>query len=133
MKRIRLNRNVEPVGYGRPPKKHQFKPGQSGNPRGRPKGAMSTDALVRKILDGKLDLRIGGAARKVSVREAILTRFTEFALKGNPKAAAFLLHRYDSAAAQPGDDVGTDREMHDTIDFYVKRYLQRTSNDNGKS
>ncbi len=28
--------NDEEVGFGRPPKQHQFKPGQSGNPRGRP-------------------------------------------------------------------------------------------------
>ena len=27
------------VGYGRPPVNRQFKPGQSGNPRGRPKGS----------------------------------------------------------------------------------------------
>jgi hypothetical protein len=27
----------EPVGYGRPPTRSRFKPGHSGNPRGRPK------------------------------------------------------------------------------------------------
>ena len=26
------------VGYGKPSREHQWKPGQSGNPRGRPKG-----------------------------------------------------------------------------------------------
>lgn len=27
------------VGYGRPPRRHRLKPGQSGNPKGRPKGS----------------------------------------------------------------------------------------------
>jgi hypothetical protein len=31
--------NDDEVGYGKPPKHGQFKPGKSGNPRGRPRGA----------------------------------------------------------------------------------------------
>lgn len=61
-----------------------------------------------------------------------MVSFSEACL-GNSKAAAFLLQRYDAAAAQPGDDVDTDREMQDTIDFFVMRYLKRTSNDNEKN
>ena len=83
------------VGYGKPPKQHQFQPGQCGNRKGRPKGVKNTLTLLRDILDRKIEVRIGGTLRKMSVREAILTRFAEAALKGDTKSAAFLLQRYD--------------------------------------
>jgi hypothetical protein len=40
----------EGVGYGRPPKQHQFKKGESGNPRGRPKKS------GRKPKPGEIDI-----------------------------------------------------------------------------
>lgn len=35
-KRVRLEPSDDDVGYGKPPKTYQFKPGKSGNPKGRP-------------------------------------------------------------------------------------------------
>jgi hypothetical protein len=52
------------VGYGRPPVQHRFKPGQSGNPKGRPKG-----------------------------RKNEATIWIESALKGDSRSAAFILSR----------------------------------------
>jgi hypothetical protein len=85
------------VGYGKPPKQHQYQPGQSGNPKGRPKGAKSTSTLLRETLDRKIEVRTGATVRKVSVRETILIRIAEAALKGDIKSAQFLLRRYDIA------------------------------------
>ena len=38
------------VGYRRPPRHSRFQPGQSGNPRGRPRGVKSLSVIVRKIV-----------------------------------------------------------------------------------
>jgi hypothetical protein len=114
------------VGFGRPPKQHQFRPGQSGNPKGRPKGAKSTDTLLRNILDRKIELRVGGIMRRISIREAILTRFTEDALKGNPKSATFLLNRYDTLDSREAPAPGTDDQ--EIIEAFTSRLLQNERN-----
>jgi hypothetical protein len=46
-KRIRSKSSPYKVGYGRPPKATQFKPGKSGNPKGRPKGPKSVGAVLQ--------------------------------------------------------------------------------------
>src|SRR4051812_38660421 len=48
------------VGPGRPPREHMWKPGQSGNPGGRPKG-QSVTALMRKLLGPRAQPEEAGA------------------------------------------------------------------------
>jgi hypothetical protein len=113
------------VGYSKPPREHQFQPGQSGNPKGRPKGAKNTANLLRDILDRKVEMRTSGTLSRVSVREAMLTRFAEAALKGDVKAAGFLLQRYD--AAEAGDEHARDIATQDEqkiIDAFLQSYPQ---------
>jgi hypothetical protein len=113
------------VGYGKPPKAHRFRPGQSGNRRGRPKGAKNTATLLREILDRKIEVRTGTTVRKISVREAILTRFAESALKGDSKSAGFLLQRYD-ASQTVADHSSTDvtADEREIVDAFLKEHLK---------
>jgi hypothetical protein len=105
------------VGYGRPPVAHQFKPGQ---PRGRPKGAKNEATIVSDLLNRKVDVRQGPARRKISVHEAILLRFTEAALKGNTKAAAFLFNRYAGKSdTERDDDLNADDQ--EVLDAFARR------------
>jgi hypothetical protein len=92
--RLKPRRRDSDAGYGRPPRAHQFKPGQSGNPRGRPKGAKNESTILREIFERKIESRSEGRSRKITVLEGILLRITEDSLKGNTKSAAFLLNRY---------------------------------------
>ena len=106
------------VGYGRPPKHSQFKPGHSGNPKGRPKGAKNEATIWRNVFNKRVAIREGGRQRKVSLLEAMILKFVENALKGNTKTAAFALNRYrlaegDSAPADEADQ--DDREVFETF------------------
>jgi hypothetical protein len=114
------------VGYGKPPRQYQFKPGQSGNRKGRPKGAKTTATLLRELLDRKITIRSEDAVHRISIREAMLTRFAEAALKDDTKCASFLLQRYDALqetdSSQPHITTAEDREI---IETYFETYLNK--------
>jgi Family of unknown function (DUF5681) len=114
------------TGYGKPPEQYRFRPGQSGNPKGRPKGAKNPATLLQDILDRKIEVRTGSTLCKMSVLEAMLTRIAESALKGDTKSAAFLLQRYDTPEA-PDEHAtnGAAPEEQEIIDAYLKAYLKR--------
>jgi Family of unknown function (DUF5681) len=119
---IAPRRIADAVGYRRAPQAHQFKPGQTGNPRGRPKGAKNEATILRALLNRKIDIREGGKVRKITVLEAILLRFIEEALKGNTKAAAFLFNRYGGTQAdssRPDEELNEDDRK--VLDAFVRR------------
>ena len=83
------------VGYGKPPKASQFKPGQSGNRRGRPKGRSGTSKSVATTLEDMLNkqvlVRDGNGTRKVTMLEAILHGIGVRAFKGDAKAVQAMI------------------------------------------
>lgn len=81
-----------PVGKGRPPVNTRFQPGQSGNPKGRKKSRPSVHEQVSAVLQRKIPLTEHGATRMVSVQEGMLLAIGQKALRGDLKAAAFLLN-----------------------------------------
>ena len=74
------------VGYKKPPKETQFKSGQSGNPKGRPKGSTSTAALLKKALAMPVTHMVNGNLKKTSRDAAIYVNLTAKAVKGDIKA-----------------------------------------------
>ena len=77
--------------YQRPPRKGQFKPGQSGNPRGRPKGSKNIRTYVHELLGAKILVKEDGKTRKIPRAEAIAIQFVNLAAKGDPKGLAAVM------------------------------------------
>jgi hypothetical protein len=81
------------VGPGRPPKEHQFRKGQSGNPGGRPKNE-SVTATIRRMLQGEHNGR--------PIQDILVERMIKEALSGK---YPFLRELLDRAEGRPNQKV----------------------------
>ena len=79
------------VGYARPPKASQFRPGQSGNPAGRKKGSRNIGTMVQAALDEKVVITLNGQKKTVSKLEAAFIQQSNRAAGGDPKAVKRML------------------------------------------
>jgi hypothetical protein len=121
-KRARSAPDDNDVGYGKPPRAHQFKPGQSGNPKGKPKGAKSEATILQDLLQHKIGLSEHGKTRRITLHEAILRRIAEDCLKGDTKSAAFLLNRYHAMTSNEPDESGLSEDEKTVLETYLKKY-----------
>ena len=79
------------VGYGKPPKSGRFKPGQSGNPRGRKKGTRGLKTDLLNELSAKSSIRINGKEVKGTRQQLMIMTQSIRAAAGDLKASALLL------------------------------------------
>jgi hypothetical protein len=79
------------VGYGKPPTQNQFKPGQSGNPKGRPKGQPGFYELFLREASRLVKLETPGGVQAVSKAEVVLRRLFNSANTGDLGASKLLL------------------------------------------
>ncbi|MCV2866831.1 DUF5681 domain-containing protein [Albidovulum sediminicola] len=100
--------NPEAVGYGKPPKAHQFKPGQSGNPKGRPKGPGSLMKCIMKHAGKKVTVIEGGVEKRMPKMDVVIAAMFGKASKGDVSAARLLAtlilaaRELQEESAQPG-------------------------------
>jgi len=74
------------VGYKRPPAHTRFRQGQSGNPRGRPRGSKSLKSILQNELDRRINITENGKRKKVSVSEALVKKQIAKALGDSDRA-----------------------------------------------
>jgi hypothetical protein len=99
------------VGYGKPPKASQFKPGQSGNGKGRPAQNKRFQALVREVFDQKVRVTENGRTRKVPVSKLVLTQLSHKAAKGEDRATKEFLRLFERIQPITPEPVMSKEEM----------------------
>ena len=73
----------------------QFKPGISGNPAGRPKGAKNFSAILRRFLDVEIEFE----DETVTIQEKIVMVWIKKAMEGDLKAIEMIMDRTDGKVA----------------------------------
>ena len=74
---------AENVGPGRPPRHTRFKPGQSGNPNGRPKGCNNFATILQQQLRKKVTITVDGKPKRMAVQEVIARRLAKLNSSAN--------------------------------------------------
>ncbi|MBR2537319.1 MAG: hypothetical protein IKE66_14715 [Hyphomicrobium sp.] len=73
------------VGYCKPPKHSRFKPGQSGNPLGRPRKNRSIETMIKRELDQMVVIKEGGREIRLRKVEALIKQLVNRAISGDQK------------------------------------------------
>ena len=117
------------VGYGKPPKHTQFKPGQSGNARGRPREQRNLKTVIKDALKEKITIREGERTRTVTRMDAIVRLTINKALQGDAKSLAAFIQLLRSTGLM---DEAPETPSRDTIsaddDAILAEFLQRHGN-----
>ncbi len=79
------------TGYKIPPTNSQFKPGQSGNPKGRPRGRRNTYSVLDDLLNQKIPVTQDGKQTKIDKKTAILLQTVNHSVRGDQRAIQTLL------------------------------------------
>jgi hypothetical protein len=88
------------VGYKRPPKKNQWKKGQTGNSRKYNSAPRSTIELIDSLLSERISIVENGVSKRVSALEAIVLQLWNKAMSGDKYAFSVFLKYKEFAAAQ---------------------------------
>ena len=98
------------IGFGKPPSEHWFKPGQSGNPAGRPRkppasppkegGLTSIEASILRVMRGTVKVKSGERSRWIASTDALAEQLLAQALGGDMRATRLLLNLNRDAEAR---------------------------------
>ena len=114
------------IGYRKPPKHTRFKKGQSGNPKGRPKGAANFVTQLNEELEQKIVVNENGKKKTLTKMQAMVKRMVAGALQGEVRpllALVEILRR--TGQLEEGVSNLLPEDYADILDDYTARKAPR--------
>jgi Family of unknown function (DUF5681) len=118
------------VGYGRPPVRSRFQPGQSGNPAGRQKGLPTLNEMVMKEAARLVKVKRGDTVETITKYQGVISRTFQSAMEGDIAAARLLFfwlqpNAPDASGGQAGDETANLALSATPDDETLRRILAR--------
>jgi len=117
------------VGYGRPPKATQFKKGQSGNPKGRPKGRVNLITAVQAELEERIVITENGQTRSITKGEAVAKQLVRKAVSGDVKAIPLVIGLHERAVLGVEEEDVSLEQDRELLRKALERYGQPIGGD----
>ncbi|MGH7488300.1 MAG: DUF5681 domain-containing protein [bacterium] len=114
----------EKPGFANPPSQHRFKRGQSGNPKGRPKGSRNLKTDLAALLKGNVEIIVNGKRRRITRQEAVLLSLFQKAISKESKAAKMLLDlviKLQMPDDRPESEAALSQSDRNIVDNYLRR------------
>jgi hypothetical protein len=118
------------VGYCNPPGHTRFKTGQSGNPKGRPKGTLNMATVLERTLREKVVVNENGKRKTITKLEAAITQLTNKAASGELRALQLLTALVRSAeerAVQAAVPYSALEDVDEKVVLEILKRLEATS------
>ena len=118
------------VGYGKPPKQHQFKPGVSGNRKGRPRGRKNTHTLLNEILSQKITIKENSESMRISKKAALLIQLVNKGVKGDIRAIQTLFPHLITADMKEEEMIQVMEALNANDRDIINTYLSNLNSSN---
>ena len=113
------------VGFGKPPKATQFREGQSGNPKGRPRGKPNMATIIRRSLEAKVVINENGQRREVTKFEAGIIQMSNKAAAGDLRALNMVTAFARSAEEREQQEISGKAGLGESDQKVLQRLMQR--------
>jgi hypothetical protein len=118
------------VGFGKPPAGTRFKKGQSGNPKGRPKGTLNMATVLARTLREKVIINENGQRKVITKLEAAVKQLVNKAASGDLRALRHLADLVVSAEERTAQAPVADAAISEDDQKVVQGILERFGNGN---